>query len=29
VTVEPNGGSHKPSGSPLLFTYLKIGPNHP
>src|SRR6202161_940571 len=29
VTVEPNGGSAKPSGSPLLFTYLKIGPNHP
>jgi anti-sigma factor RsiW len=29
VTVEPAGGSRKPSGSPLLFTYLKIGPNHP
>ena len=29
VTVEPNGGSSKPSGSPLLFTYLKIEPNHP
>jgi len=29
VTVEPAGGSNKPSGSPLLFTYLKIGPNHP
>jgi anti-sigma factor RsiW len=29
VTVEPKGGSRKPSGSPLLFTYLKIGPNHP
>jgi hypothetical protein len=29
VTVEPAGGSQKPSGSPLLFTYLKIGPNHP
>jgi hypothetical protein len=29
VTVEPSGGSPKPSGSPLLFTYLKIGPNHP
>jgi Anti-sigma-K factor rskA/Putative zinc-finger len=29
VTVEPAGGSSKPSGSPLLFTYLKIGPNHP
>ncbi len=29
VTVEPNGGSAKPSGSPLLFTYLKIEANHP
>jgi hypothetical protein len=29
VTVEPNGGSHKPSGKPLLFAYLKIDPNHP
>jgi len=29
VTVEPNGGSHKPSGQPLLFTYLKVDPNHP
>lgn len=29
VTVEPNGGSQKPSGSPLLFTYLKIESNHP
>jgi anti-sigma factor RsiW len=29
VTVEPVGGSPKPSGSPLLFTYLKIEPNHP
>jgi hypothetical protein len=29
VTVEPSGGSHQPSGNPLLFTYLKIGPNHP
>lgn len=29
VTVEPNGGSEKPSGKPLLFTYLKIEPNHP
>jgi hypothetical protein len=29
VTVEPNGGSAEPSGNPLLFTYLKIGPNHP
>ena len=29
VTVEPNGGSHKPSGQPLLFAYLKVDPNHP
>jgi hypothetical protein len=29
VTVEPNGGSNKPSGKPLLFAYLKVDPNHP
>jgi hypothetical protein len=29
VTVEPNGGSHKPSSKPLLFAYLKVNPNHP
>lgn len=29
VTVEPNGGSHKPRGKPLLFAYLKVDPNHP
>ena len=29
VTIEPNGGSHKPSGQPLLFAYLRVGPNHP
>ena len=29
VTVEPNGGSHKPSGKPLLFAYLQLDPNHP
>jgi len=29
VTVEPRGGSHKPSGRPLLFASLKIEPNHP
>jgi hypothetical protein len=29
VTVEPNGGSRKPSGKPLLFAYLKVAPNHP
>lgn len=29
VTVEPDGGSHKPSGKPFLFAYLKVNPNHP
>ena len=29
VTVEPNGGSHKPSGKSLLFAYLRVDPNHP
>ena len=29
VTVEPDGGSKKPSGKPLLFTYLRLNPNHP
>jgi len=29
VTVEPNGGSHKPSGRQLLFAYLKVQANHP
>ena len=29
VTVEPHGGSEKPSGKPLLFAYLKVNPNHP
>jgi len=29
VAVEPNGGSQMPTGKPLLFGYLKIGPNHP
>jgi anti-sigma factor RsiW len=29
VTVEPDGGSHKPSGKPMLFAYLKMEPNHP
>ncbi|HEV3383778.1 MAG TPA: anti-sigma factor, partial [Gemmata sp.] len=28
VTVEPNGVSLKPSGQPLLFTYLRVDPNH-
>jgi hypothetical protein len=29
VTVEPKGGSDKPSGTPVLFTDLEIEPNHP
>jgi hypothetical protein len=29
VTVEPNQGSHKPSGKSLLFAYLRVDPNHP
>lgn len=29
VTEEPKGGSPRPSGKPLLFTYLKINANHP
>lgn len=29
VTVEPHGESAKPTGKPLLFTYLKLPPNHP
>jgi hypothetical protein len=29
VTVEPHGGSEKPSGTPLLFAYLKVNANHP
>jgi hypothetical protein len=29
VTVEPNGGSHHPSGKQLLFAYLRLSPNHP
>jgi hypothetical protein len=29
VTIEPNGHSRKPSGKPLLFTYLRMDPNHP
>jgi len=29
VTVEPRGGSARPSGKPLLFAYLKVAPNHP
>jgi hypothetical protein len=29
VTVEPNRETSKPSGKPLLFTYLRMAPNHP
>ncbi len=29
VTLEPHGGSNKPSGKPLLFAYLRVSPNHP
>jgi hypothetical protein len=29
VTVEPHGGSPRPSGKPLLFAYLRVQPNHP
>jgi len=29
VTIEPRGGSTKPSGKPLLFASLRIDPNHP
>jgi len=29
VTVEPDGGSAKPTTKPLLFTYLRLDPNHP
>lgn len=29
VTVEPAGGSNKPSGTPLMYAYLKVNPNSP
>jgi Putative zinc-finger len=29
ITVEPNGGSERPTGKPLLFAYLKVPANHP
>jgi DNA repair exonuclease SbcCD ATPase subunit len=29
VTLEPHGGSDKPSGKPLLFAYLTFMPTHP
>lgn len=29
VTLEPHGASAKPTGKPLLFTYLRLSSNHP
>jgi hypothetical protein len=29
VTAEPQGGSAKPTGKPLLLAYLQVQPNHP
>jgi hypothetical protein len=29
VTVEPSGGSHRPTGKQLLRAYLQLHPNHP
>jgi hypothetical protein len=29
VTIEPRGGSERPSGKPFLYAYLKMGANHP
>ena len=29
ITVEPAGGSEKPTGKPLLTAYLRLEPNHP
>jgi len=29
VTVEPDGGSNRPSGKRLLYAYLRTAPNHP
>jgi hypothetical protein len=29
VTVEPRGGSHKPTGKPFLYALLRKEPNHP
>jgi hypothetical protein len=29
VTVEPHGGSKKPSGKQLLYASLRTQPNHP
>ncbi|HEY2467766.1 MAG TPA: hypothetical protein VGI45_07980 [Terracidiphilus sp.] len=29
ITIEPEGGSPQPTGKALLFTYLRLDPNHP
>lgn len=29
ITIEPQGGSSRPTSKPLLFTYLRLDPNHP
>jgi hypothetical protein len=29
VTIEPRGGSARPTGKQLLFAYLRVDPNHP
>ena len=29
VTVEPHGGSERPTGKPLLYAYLNVAANHP
>lgn len=29
VTIEPKGGSTQPTGKRLLFSYLRVNPNHP
>jgi hypothetical protein len=29
VTIEPPGGSNRPSGMPLMYAYLKVNANHP
>jgi hypothetical protein len=29
VTIEPHGGSERPTGKAFLYAYLKKDPNHP
>jgi Putative zinc-finger len=29
VTIEPRGGSNRPSGAPLMYAYLNVSANHP